>query len=143
MNINSVVLYVVVYRLVQPEFVLLYVISRSSIMQSIKFLVIKLVWQIHQITRICLHAYMSDKLINFASAGGNSPLNGFDDKMLKNNNNNVNAVIENEKHSSRIEFPTTNCKWNGWEITYSFCNLTNFPISGGMRPEKRFPSMLL
>lgn len=84
MNINSVVLYVIVYRLVQPEFVLLYVISRSSIMQSIKFLVIKLVWQIHQITRICLHAYMSDKLINFASAGGNSPLNGFDDKMLKN-----------------------------------------------------------
>lgn len=55
-------------------------------------------------------AYMSDKLINFASASGNSPLNGFDDKMLKNIYNNVNAVIENEKHSSRIEFLTTNCK---------------------------------
>lgn len=41
-------------------------------------------------------AYMSDKLINFASAGGNSPLNGFDDKMLKNIYNNVNAIIENE-----------------------------------------------
>lgn len=55
-------------------------------------------------------AYISDKLINFASAGGNSPLNGFDDKMLKNIYNNVNAVIENEKHSSRIEFLITNCK---------------------------------
>lgn len=26
---------------------------------------------------------------------------------------------------------------------YSFCRLTNFPISGGMGPENRFPSMLL
>lgn len=84
-------------------------------------------------------AYMSDKLINFASAAGNSPLNGFDDKMLKNIYNNVNAVIENEKHSSRIEFLITNCKW--MVENYSFSNLTNFPISGGMRPEKRFPSM--
>lgn len=29
------------------------------------------------------------------------------------------------------------------EVHYSFCKLVSFPISGGIGPENKFPSMLL
>lgn len=45
-------------------------------------------------------AYMSSKLINFASACGSSPVNRFDDKMLQKNNDYINAVTADEIQKS-------------------------------------------
>lgn len=82
-----------------------------------------------------MSAYISVKLTNLPSSAGNLPVNAFEERTLKRDGrkhylNNLPMLNKSVRKKKKKRY-------------YSFSKLIIFPISGGMGPEKWFPSMLL